>query len=113
MKFKTAQHGTVTVISLEGNLMGGPDAGTLNNKLHDLIDKGKKQIVLDMKGVKFINSSGLGLLIGSVTTMKNAGGSLKLANTSQKIAALITISKLEPVFERYDSVKAAVASFSG
>ncbi len=112
MKFKTAQHGAVTVISLEGNLMGGPDAATLNNKLHEFIDKGKTLIVLDMKGVKFINSSGLGLLIGSVTTMKNAGGNLKLANTSKKIAGLITISKLEPLFEQYDSVKAAVTSFS-
>lgn len=98
-------------MSLEGNLMGGPDAASLNNTLHELIDKGKKQIVLDMKRVKFINSSGLGLLIGSVTTLKNAGGSLKLANTSEKIETLLTISKLTPVFERYRSVKEAVASF--
>jgi len=111
MKFKTAQQGSVTVISLEGNLMGGPDAATLNNKLHEFIEKGKKRIVLDMRGVKFINSSGLGLLIGSVTTLKNAGGSLKLANTSEKIEGLLTIAKLAPVFERYASVRAAVASF--
>lgn len=111
MKSKTSQQGSVTIIALEGNLMGGPDAASLNTKLHDLIAKGKKNVVIDMKGVRFINSSGLGLLIGGVTTMKNAGGSLKLANTSEKIAALITIAKLAPVFESFDSVKAAVASF--
>jgi anti-sigma B factor antagonist len=111
MKLKTAQQGSVTIISLEGNLMGGPDAAMLNNKLHELIEKGKKQVVLDMRGVKFINSSGLGLLIGSVTTLKNAGGGLKLANTSEKIEGLLTIAKLASVFERYTTVKAAVSSF--
>lgn len=111
MKLKATQHGSVTVIELEGNLMGGPDAGSLNNKLHELVDTGKTSVVVDMGGVGFINSTGLGLLIGGVTTMRNAGGSLKLARTSEKIAGLIKIAKLQSVFETYDSVQAAVSSF--
>ena len=111
MKLKATQHGPVTVIELEGNLMGGPDAGSLNNKLHEFVEAGKTSVVVDMGGVGFINSTGLGLLIGGVTTMRNAGGNLKLARTSEKIAGLLKIAKLQSVFETYDSVQAAVSSF--
>lgn len=111
MKLKATQHGPVTVIALDGNFMGGPDAGSLSNKLHELVEAGKSSVVVDMGGVGFINSTGLGLLIGGVTTMRNAGGNLKLARTSEKIAGLIKIAKLQSVFETYDSVQAAVSSF--
>lgn len=111
MKFKVAHQGTVTVISLQGNVMGGPDATTLNSQLHELMAAGKKQIVLDLAGVEFMNSSGLGMLIGGASKLKNAGGQLKLANASEKILALIKITKLSPLFEHYDTVKAAVDSF--
>lgn len=111
MKSKTTQHGSVTVIALQGNLMGGPDASSLNSQLHELVEAGNKQVVIDMRGVEFMNSSGLGLLIGGVSAMKSAGGALKLANTSEKIAGLIKITKLSSLFETYPSVDAAVASF--
>jgi anti-sigma B factor antagonist len=110
MKFKTTQSGPATVIELQGNLMGGPDASTLNNKLHELVEAGKKHVVIDLGKVQFMNSSGLGLLIGGASTMKNAGGSLKLANASEKITALIKITKLSGLFESYPSVEAAVES---
>lgn len=111
MKFKVAQQGSITVISLEGNVMGGPDATSLNSQLHDLVAAKKMQVVLDLAGVEFMNSSGLGMLIGGASTLKNAGGKLKLANASEKIVALIKITKLTPVFELFDSAKAAVQSF--
>ncbi len=111
MKFTMSHSGVVTVIHLDGNLMGGPDATTLNSKLHDIVGAGTKQVVLDLKGVEFINSSGLGLMIGGASLMKNAGGALKLANASAKIAALIKITRLGPVFESFDSVNDAVQSF--
>ena len=111
MKFKTSQHRPVTVITIEGNLMGGPDASTLHTKLHELIDKGRKQVVIDMHGVKIINSSGLGLLIGGITTMKNAGGRLVFANMSEKVWSLIVIAKLTSVFEQHNSVDEAIKVF--
>ena len=111
MKFRTVQHGPVSVIELEGNLMGGPDATTLNSKLHELIEAGKKNVVVDLGGVQFMNSSGLGQLIAGVRAMKNAGGNLKIANTSAKISALIKITKLTSIFETYDSVQKALESF--
>ena len=111
MKFKVTQQGTVSVIHLQGNLMGGPDATSLNSQLHELLAAGKNLVVVDLAGVEFMNSSGLGMLIGGASTMKSAGGGLKLVNASEKILALIKITKLTSVFEHYSSVKAAVESF--
>jgi anti-sigma B factor antagonist len=111
MKLTTSQHGTVTVIALQGNLMGGPDATALNAALHGLVDGGTRHAVLDLAGVEFMNSSGLSLLIGGATIMKNAGGGLKLARASAKISSLIKITKLSGVFENFPSVEAAIGSF--
>jgi anti-sigma B factor antagonist len=112
MKFKVAQQGSVTVISIEGSVMGGPDASSLNSQLHELLTAGKKHVVLDLAGVEFMNSSGLGMLIGGASTLKNAGGRLALARASEKIVALIKITRLSPIFDQYESVKDAVASFT-
>jgi anti-sigma B factor antagonist len=111
MKLNTIQQGPVTIIKLEGNLMGGPDATSLNTTLHELIEAGKKHVVIDLGGVKLMNSSGLSLLISSVTALKQAGGGLKLANASEKILSLLEITKLSPVFEHHKTVKSAVAKF--
>jgi len=110
MKTSTGQQGNVTVITLEGNLMGGPDASTLNTMLHQLLADGKKRVVLDLSGVQFINSSGLGLLIGGVNAMRSAGGTLKVAGASEKVRGLIKITKLEQVFELFPTVAEAVAA---
>ena len=108
MKFKVTQQGSATVISLQGSLMGGPDATSLNSQLHELLSAGRKNVVLELAGVEFMNSSGLGMLIGGASTMKNAGGILVLASASDKILELIKLTKLSPVFEHYRSVKQAV-----
>jgi anti-sigma B factor antagonist len=110
MNFTTENHGAVTVVALDGNLMGGPDASALNNKLHELQAAGKTTIVLNLSNVQFINSSGLGILIGGASMLKSAGGALKLAGASEKILAIIKITKLEKVFETYSTVSDAVAS---
>jgi anti-sigma B factor antagonist len=111
MNFTTAQRGAITVISLQGNLMGGPDASALNSTLHDLVTKGTRRVVVDLHEVQFMNSSGLGILIGGASTMKNAGGGLAIAGASEKILALITITRLGKVLATYPTVDAAVASF--
>jgi len=112
MTLTTTQQGTATVIALQGNLMGGPDATMLNSELHGLVKQGTRHVVLDLAGVEFMNSSGLSLLIGGASIMKNAGGALKLARASAKIASLLTITKLGGVFESFSSVGDAVASFA-
>ena len=111
MKFKSRESKGVTVIELTGNVMGGPDATSLNDQLHKLIDDNKKKVVVDLKDVKFINSSGLGMLIGGLTTLRNSGGELKLACASKKIEDLLKMTKLTTVFDIHKAVNEAVAAF--
>ncbi len=76
------------------------------------MDKGKKHVVIDLSGVKFMNSSGLGMLIGALTTVKKADGQLKLARVTDKIESLLIITKLITIFESFDTVDEAVETFS-
>lgn len=99
------------VLELKGKLMGGPDSFTIHDKVHNLIANGIKQVVIDLGRVKWMNSSGLGALMASLTTLRNAGGDLKLAKVGKKIETLLLITKLISVFEIYDSVDRATASF--
>jgi anti-sigma B factor antagonist len=111
MKFKSRESKGVTIIELTGNVMGGPDATSLNEQLHKLIEGNKKKVVVDLEEVKFINSSGLGMLIGGLTTLRNSGGDLKLARASQKIEDLLKMTKLTTVFDIHRNVNDAVAAF--
>lgn len=99
------------VIEFSGNLMGGPDASKFNEDLHDLIDDDKKEVVADLSSVKFMNSSGLGILIGGLTTMRNAGGDLRIAGADKRIESLLMVTKLVTVFNSYRTVEEAVESY--
>jgi anti-sigma B factor antagonist len=91
--------------------MGGPDASALNTRIRELVEEGQTHIVVDLGAVSFMNSSGLGLLIGAAATLRATGGALRLANASEKIRALITITKLGPVLETFLTIEEAVNSF--
>jgi anti-sigma B factor antagonist len=111
MKTKTTEKYGAVVIELKGNVMGGEDTKDFNELLHKFLDEGKSNIIVDLGDVKFMNSSGLGMLIGGLTTMKKANGSLKLARVTEKIESLLIITKLVTIFEFYDTVEEAVNSF--
>jgi anti-sigma B factor antagonist len=112
MKLASREEGGITVLEPKGKIMGGPDATMLHDHLHELIDQGKKQVVIDLSKVEWMNSTGLGILISGLTTLRNNGGELKLARVTDKIESLLTITKLITVFEHFDDVGEAVNSFS-
>jgi anti-sigma B factor antagonist len=99
------------LIEFNGDLMGGPDASKFNEDLHDLIEKDQKEVVADLSNVKFMNSSGLGILIGGLTTMRNAGGDLRIAGADKRIESLLMVTKLLTVFNSYRTVDEAVQSY--
>lgn len=111
MSFNISEKYNSVVIEFKGNVMGGPDAVSLNEKLHELIESEKTNVVVDLARVKFMNSSGLGMLIGALTTMRKAGGDLRIANASDKIESLLIVTKLITVFKHYPSLDEAVNSF--
>lgn len=112
MNFNVSERYNCVVIEFKGNVMGGPDAVSLNEKLHELIDEGKTNIVADLGKVKFMNSSGLGMLIGGLTTMRKAGGDLRITNATDKIESLLVITKLITVFKHYKTLDEAIKSYS-
>lgn len=111
MNFNVDERYNAVVITLKGNAMGGPDGAKLQEYLHELKENGKKNVVVDLGRVKFMNSSGLGMLTSGMTTMRNAGGDLRLARVEKRIQSLLVITKLINVFKHYDSVDEAVKSF--
>ena len=111
MNYSVDERYNSVVITLKGNIMGGPDGQKLHDTLHELKEEGKKHVVVDLSKVKFMNSSGLGMLISGMTTMRNAGGDLRLANAADRIQSLLIITKLITVFKHYDSVDEAVQSY--
>ncbi|MFH1941576.1 MAG: STAS domain-containing protein [bacterium] len=112
MKFSVRERKNVVIIQLDGEMVGGPDAALLSEELHDLIESGQNKIIVDMAMVDWMNSSGLGILIGGLTTVRNSGGDLKLLHLAKKLEELLRITKLQRVFEVFNDEGDAVASFS-
>lgn len=111
MNYNIDEKYNCVILTLKGNVMGGPDGAKLHDALHDLKEDGKTNIVVDLSKVKFMNSSGLGMLISAMTTMRNAGGDLRLANVADRIQSLLVVTKLITVFKHFDSVDEAAKSF--
>ena len=105
------QYGTV-IIELKGKLVGGSLSDRMNRTLDNLLAQGKKNIVVDLSGITILNSSGMGILISGYSKVNNNGGVLKLANITNKIQGLLSITKLNSVFEIYNSTDEAVKSFN-
>jgi len=111
MKFKTRQVDGVTVLDLSGRITLGEGSVTLRDAVRDAVAKGSKNILLNLGGVDYIDSSGLGELVSAYTTVKNAGGTLKLLQLTKKVKDLLQITKLYTVFDVEDDEATAIASF--
>lgn len=111
MKISEKRITDVAVLNLEGSLMGGPEAVSLNETVNRYLDEKSLKLVLNLQSVERVNSSGLGILIKALTTFKTNGGVLKLANVNPNVKNLLVITKLNTILDSYDSVEAAVKSF--
>ena len=101
-----------TVIQIKGKFLGSVDGPELKQKLDDLKQAGKTNIVVDLGETDFMDSSGIGALISGLTTMRRAGGDVRLANMEKRIQGLFVMTRLlGPVFEDYESVEDAARSF--
>ena len=112
MDFTITEKNGITILNLNGKIMGGPEATEINEKINQLIDSDNKKIIIDLVNVDWMNSSGLGILIGAVTVLKNSDGCLCLINVSDRIKNLLKITKLDTVFNIYDNFDEAAASIS-
>ncbi len=105
------QMGGVTIVDLDGRIALGESNTQLHQSLKQLVADGRKNVVLNLAKVTGIDSSGLGSIVAGYSTLQSAGGSLKLVNLSDRIADLMTITKLYTVFDIYENEADAVNSF--
>ncbi len=112
MKFVYTEHDHVTVIAVDGAILGGPEATRFNEEIHHCIDAKRLKLVVDLVSVSLMNSSGIGALIAGLTTLRNTGGDLRLARVSDKVKQLFVITRLNGVFQFFDSIEDAVASYA-
>jgi anti-sigma B factor antagonist len=111
MTIKETMHGSVALLALKGNLTEEPDTTKLREKVQSLLQEGFAKVVIDMKGVRWISSTGLGTLIAVLTSIKNKGGDLRLANITEKVESIFVITQLVKVFKTYETTDRAIASF--
>lgn len=112
MKITETIEQDIAILSISGNIMGGPENITLHDQVKVLIAQGLKKIIIDLKNVKWMNSSGLGVLMACWGSLSREGGNLKLAHVADKVQSLLVVTQLLQFFETYDSVESAKASFA-
>jgi anti-sigma B factor antagonist len=100
----------VTVVDCNGRIVFGEESALLRDTVKKLIGE-NSQIILNLAGISYIDSGGLGTLVALYTTAHNAGGAVKLANLTQRVGDLLQVTKLLTVFEVYDSEEKAIQSF--
>jgi anti-sigma B factor antagonist len=107
---KVRQVGNVAVLDLSGKITLGENAGILRDEFKVLLAEGYKNILLNLAGASYVDSAGLGELVGAYTTAANSGAKVKLVNLQSKMQDLLQITKLHTVFEIFDNEAAAIAS---
>ena len=108
---KERQAGDVTILDMSGEVRIGEGAVSLRDSIRQLADQGKKKVLLNLAGVKYMDSTGVGELIANYTTVTRQGGQLKLLNLTDRIQNLLVITKLLTVFDAYDNEAEALKSF--
>ena len=105
------QTGDVTIVDISGRIALGEESAALRDLIMNLVSEGHHKILLNLAGVNYIDSSGLGALVSAFTSVRKQGGELKLVNLTQKVDNLMQITKLYTVFDIADDEAAAVKSF--
>jgi len=112
MRIETRTVNDVTILDIHGKITIGEGSAEIRNRVRDLLQAGRKKILLNLGDVSYVDSSGIGELVSSFTTVTNQGGQLKLLSLTKKLRELLAITKLLTVFDTYDDEGKAVASFS-
>jgi anti-sigma B factor antagonist len=112
MDLKIQEKDGIVIIRVVGKTLGGPDATRVSEKMHELINGGKSKLAVDMSSVERMNSSGLGILIGCLMAVRKKNGDVRLFQVQEKPKELLRMTKLNCVFEVFESEDEAVESFA-
>ena len=111
MKITEKTKVNVVVLKFVGSLLGEPDTTKVRRKVRRLVEEEVRKVVVDMSDLRWINSDGLGSLIAGLSSLRNAGGDLRLAKVSDNVQKILRITGLAKVFKVYSTVDAAVNRF--
>ena len=111
LKIDTREVAHVTILDITGRIVLGEEIHSLRDAVRALVAEGKKKIILNLNGVDYLDSSGVGELVSSFTAARNAGGELKLLHLTQKVRDVLYVTKLYTVFDIKDDEFTAVKSF--
>ncbi len=111
MELQTHEDGSVTVLTVTGDLVIGDAEATFKKTVTRLLEEGHTRLLVDLSGVGFLDSSGLGALVRALTQSQKEGGQTKLLRAGPQIRKLLQMTKLDSVFEIHDDMEAAVSSF--
>jgi len=111
VKLTARQVGDVTVLDAAGRITLGEGSSTFRETIRGLVNEGKKKVLLNLADVSYIDSSGIGEMVSSFTTVTNAGGQMKLLNLTKRVQDLLQITKLYTIFEVFDDEAKAAVSF--
>lgn len=109
MAIKEEMKAGISILELKGKMMGGPETIEVHQRVKDLVANGVTKIVIDLGKVTWMNSSGIGVLMSSLSTVRSAKGELAIANAMDKVKSLFIVTKIITTFNSFDSVEAAVA----
>ncbi len=104
--------GRVTIVDLAGRIVLGDGSGVVRETIKNLVASGQKEILLNLRDVTYLDSAGLGEIVGAFATVTNQGGDVRLLHTQGKVKDLLTITKLYTVFRAYDSEATALDAMS-
>ncbi len=111
MKASVRQVDSVIVVDVSGRITLGEGCSQLRDLIREQIGKGKKNVLLNLADVTYIDSSGIGELVSAFTAVSNQGGQLKLLSLTKKVHDLLQITKLYTVFDVHDDEAKAIGSF--
>ncbi len=110
LRINTRTVDAIVIVDCSGRIVFGDEAISLRETVKELLDK-SPNVVLNLHGVNYIDSGGLGTLVGIYTSARNAGGTVKLAALNSRVIDLLQVTKLVTVFEVFDNEQQAVQSF--
>ena len=112
MQLDVTRSGEVAVLKINGALMSGAELAPFHEQIKVLIEDGITSVVVDFSEVKWFGSAMLGVLIASLTTLRNAGGDLRLTGITRKIHSILMVTQLAGIFQTLESVDQAIASYA-
>lgn len=112
IKATTTKNGTIGIVEIRGSLIGDGDTDELRTVVSDFLEQGILRLVINLQKVNYLNSSGIGAIIAAHTSLRKAGGDVKLSGIGGNVQSLLAVTKLIDIFDVYDTPNQAVEAYA-